>query len=594
MSARYVAAVWDEPGSPELRARLIARFDGWRVALDTPKLTVLVHSPSNVDCDIYRLDDGSGLVLGTLFEGSFGALTLGRIKATAGACLLERFWGSYVAFLSLEKAVVLRDPSGQQQCYYTKVRGATFFFSRLADFEGPIHVNWRYVRWRLAFGAMPCRPTGIQSVDQLMPGEAFIGSAGTRFYWNVQSIAGDVVESHEIARDLLYSATRACIHAWASLHPKILLLLSGGLDSAIVLACLRDAPSRPEIFALNNYSAGSDSDERRYAQLAAEQANVSLIELERDPDASWEPILRVRRTPVPYATIGTWQNFEQMSHVAAVTGARVQYSGGGGDVLFYRHGGAAAAADYLRGHVNLAEMRRHLLSAAYRDRKSVWRLLGHAVRYGALRGRYPMLPDPRIVRPLLGQEMRGLELPGEADLHPLMTTLRGMPSGKQHQLSCMVAATCSHESPLDPGKHAVEIAPLLSQPLMEAVLRIPLYRLSYDGRDRALARDAFSGQIPQAIERRQSKGGIEEYAKRSLLNNMKLIKELLLEGSLVSEGLLDKDKLWEILTQQPSEIPSRVAELYDYVNIEAWLRDGNERSERFNKEAHHSLPAHQE
>lgn len=594
--AAYIAIFWgDEPqsgaiGGHGLRERLLTKFKRWAVGMDQAGATVLVDIPQSHAQRIYRFGDATGCAVGIFFRSAptstaepqviaFDDSDVDQISNTEGRHLIENFWGSYVAFVRLRARngwLVLRDPGGQQQCYFRRFGNATVLFSRLSDLEAlsetPCRPNWAYVGERLAFGAAPTRQTGVEHVSQVLPGEALVQThEGIKsiIYWELPSIAAQAVTEEE-ARELLWHATRSAVHAWASVYPRILLLLSGGLDSAIVLACLKSAPNRPCVSALNQYSAGSDSDERRYARLAARQAGIPLAEMERDETASWAPLLQLGRSPVPYASIGTLQSAEQTSRLVAANGITAQFSGGGGDVLFYRHAGFLAAADALRIRPSL--IGEQLLTAAYRDKTSIWKALGRSLYYGPLHGLYRMRVSPRLTRSLLGpaalMEIRESRL----DLHPAIKMLSELPAGKCYQATTLLYSTCIHERPSGLPCSVPEVTPLLSQPLMESVARIPLFLLSAGGRDRSMARDVFGDLIPEEIARRQSKGGLEEYAKASLVRNIELIRELLLDGVLAKNGFLDRAGLLQVLSRDVSEAQTRVAELYDYSNIEAWLR----------------------
>ena len=59
----------------------------------------------------------------------------------------------------------------------------------------------------------------------------------------------------------------------------MLLGLSGGFDSAVVLGCLSHSPARPRITCLNQFAAASHEDEREYARAAAVRAGVTLLEV---------------------------------------------------------------------------------------------------------------------------------------------------------------------------------------------------------------------------------------------------------------------------------------------------------------------------
>lgn len=65
---------------------------------------------------------------------------------------------------------------------------------------------------------------------------------------------------------------------------------------------------------------------------------------------------------------------------------------------------------------------------------------------------------------------------------------------------------------------------------------------------------------------------MEEHAKAFVHSNMAVARELLLEGMLVKEGLLERQGLELMLSGKPTRIGSYVAELLDYVTLEAWCR----------------------
>jgi asparagine synthase (glutamine-hydrolysing) len=116
------------------------------------------------------------------------------------------------------------------------------------------------------------------------------------------------------------------------------------------------------------------------------------------------------------------------------------------------------------------------------------------------------------------------------------------------------------------------VAPLLSQPLIETVLRIPSYVLTQGGWDRGLARQAFLEDLPIQIARRRGKGGIDEYMMDLLRFNLSFLRSFLLDGLLVEKNLLDATKLSEALSDRPSDILVGTAEIFWYTNMEAWLR----------------------
>ncbi len=159
-----------------------------------------------------------------------------------------------------------------------------------------------------------------------------------------------------------------------------------------------------------------------------------------------------------------------------------------------------------------------------------------------------------------------------ANLHPLYRDIRQVPPGKAYQASTTTYALSPYYNPFGQPSDPDYIAPLFSQPVVELCLRIPLYLHMSDGQERMIARQAFEQDLPPEIVWRQSKGGVEEHVKAALFSNIDVAKELLLGGVLAPEKLLDIDKVALVLARGPSRIASSTAELYSYINAEAWLR----------------------
>lgn len=174
------------------------------------------------------------------------------------------------------------------------------------------------------------------------------------------------------------------------------------------------------------------------------------------------------------------------------------------------------------------------------------------------------------MRPLLVPEVIAQARRSAQFLHPLLRHPRGTPSGKlwhAHQ----VTQPFDFYDPLGHEGEAERITPLLSQPLMELCLRIPIYVLTHGGWDRAVARRAFYEDLPPEIRNRRHKGGIEEHLRLTLEHNRGFLRELLLDGALVREGVIDRPRLEEVLSGRATRIATGSGELLEYAGVEAWL-----------------------
>jgi asparagine synthase (glutamine-hydrolysing) len=606
---RYVAFVWDDADlaarasagrlSDLLRADLpkgdrpSAGESRWNTVLDGKGLRVFCAGVREGSSEAYTLRNGGGVILGKLFERGQGApsraapLSPGeeesrRIVASRGRRLIDSYWGRYVAFVHEDEARVTRvivDPSATLPCLSTRLADVHVYFSSMEDVlplrSDAFSINWKYVAAVLCHWRLNVHTTGLSEVERVLGGECVEHSAGraTRsVYWSPLDFAqSDVIEDAEEAASAIRETTRDCVHAWASSYSSILHFLSGGLDSSIVLACLRDAPTRPKITCVNFHSPGAHSDEREYARLVARDAGYELLERERDSALSLESLLRIRRSAVPRDYFVFLDEGRYEAEIAREHGATALFTGYGGDQIFFQSRAAHAAGDFLTRHGLSAALLEVALDAARVDRLSIWSVLGKAFaaawfgkRWSPYQERFvphSIIPD-RIVQ----------DISRDSDLvPPMLRSPSGAPNGKRfHAYGTMFPAEFYH--PLASETHPEQVSPLFSQPLLEVAMRIPTWLLTRGGWDRAMARRAFQHDMPQRIVVRRTKGGREGHSKALLLRNMDFVRSLLLDGNLVRQRILERRQVAEILAPGPGRLRSGNVELHECLSAEAWVR----------------------
>ncbi len=595
---RYVAFVWNDqdPAAREsahtLLQRQAAAGQGWRVALRGGGVEVRCARADGDSCAAYPLAESDGVVLGNLFARSpegvstaapraIGAADSRAMLDTNGRHLIECFWGRYVAFLHDAHARatwVLRDPSGGLPCYVVRCQGIDVYFSCVDDvvdlLDAPLEVNWPYLLAAVCFLREHSSGTALRQVTQVLAGECAETRAGVSkrsFYWDPLRLANtEAIEDPRQAAAALRQCVRDVVHAWGSLYEHVLLSLSGGLDSSIVLACLKDAPSQPRITCFHYYPLGADLDERAFARAAAATAGLDLIERSRDSSFSLQPLLTIHRTPEPTNYPYFLEHSRLDAQLAAEHGAAALIIGHGGDQLFYQERAQWAPGDFLHRRGLRPGVLRVALDAAQMDQVSVWRVLREAASAYLFHQRWSPLQEAGRMRPLLAPEVIAQARRSAGFLHPLLRHPRGAPSGKlwhAHQIS----QPFDFYDPLGRPGEAERISPLLSQPLMELCLRIPTYVLTQGGWDRAVARRAFHDDLPPGIRNRRHKGGMEEHLRRTLEHNRPLLRELLLDGALVREGVIDRERVAEVLSGRATRIAAGSGELLEYAGIEAWL-----------------------
>jgi asparagine synthase (glutamine-hydrolysing) len=579
------------------------RSAGWTGVLSRPGLALWIF-PGKFSC--YAAHPvgsySGGVVLGVLFRrgdprvssvGSkryFNDSESSRISTSGGHYLVEQYWGRYVAFLDdppTGARRILRDPVGDIPCYRAAVAGIDIYFSDLADFIslfadapelGPrLTINWEHLRLRVLTGNAWAEESALNEIECIRPGECRVHRGGTlarELYWHPY-IAARQPSSNELQTVAieLRSTLKDCTRAWASLHAEAIHVLSGGLDSSIVLSCLAEAPGRGRLTCLNFQTRDPDSDERAFARLAAARAACPLAEIQREPVVALERIFDCALSPGPVSLVMRGLEVQPLiSRFAQANGATAVFSGDGGDILFFRGWPDLAAIDQVHCRGLHPAALKFLAAAALPAQLSVWKLLYQAVIYGLLRRRRwdirtLMFDHYRLVTDQVVAAARQ-----QTDfLNPWHLPDEDLPPGKRlHAFG--VTRPMLFRDPLSFPAELDFINPLVSQPVIELCLRIPTYVHTARGLDRAVARAAFAADLPREIVERTWKGAVDRHLQDLLVAHRLLLRQVLLEGSLVKAGILDRSRLTGALSDISVRSMSHASELFGYFCTEVWAQ----------------------
>jgi asparagine synthase (glutamine-hydrolysing) len=367
---------------------------------------------------------------------------------------------------------------------------------------------------------------------------------------------------------------KACVHAWASRHNSIIHSLSGGLDSSIVLSCLQDAPTRPAITCFNYSFERSGADERRFARLAAKRAGCEMREHVIDANAvRLDRLLEVSLSPKPWYYLNDVMNGAFEAQLAADCRASAIFTGNGGDKVFLQSRTDNAVGDYVYHHGIGLQLLRVTRDAAEIDRRSFWTLLRNGIRAGLREQRWAPGEEEHIHNAFIHPEVLAWRKAHRSYMTPaVLQTAERVPLGKLWQINYLAAPLPFYRA-LGQYDCPQSVRPLLCQPVIEACLRIPTYVLIHGGWDRAIARRAFEPQVPAEIVHRRSKGAAGQLIKEVVEKNIGFLRELLLDGVLVRERLLDRQKLEAFLCGPRSAASLEYNELLiTRINPEVWLR----------------------
>jgi asparagine synthase (glutamine-hydrolysing) len=606
---RYIALVWNRADSQqadaaELLGRRIPKLSSrWQEMLATAGMRVFCADRSPGCLEPRLLSGGTGVVLGAVFERNRDAaddtpsprLKLDETHAheivrSRGQWLIDNCWGNYVAFIADQEAKsawILKDPTGTLPCFSTPFRGTTVIFGNVEDCVAlqvfRFAVDRTYLRSRMVGGTNQSG-TALSGVEPLHRGacmEIATGDAATRiskrFYWNPLTFANgmDPIDDAAVAARAVRATVRSCTNAWASGHSTILHRLSGGLDSSIIAGCLKDAPSKPRVTCYTYFSPRGRSDERPWARLAAQHAGYEHLEHPVAPeDIRFDMMFSMPHSTEPAAIMGYLQRSDVERRLTTTRRATAVFTGDGGDSGFCSGSIRYAVPEYLRRY----GLHRRIVSLASQVALTTGRSTAGVLTESLRRWLRParvsdqqanMLKTCRLV----SRDIRESYAHDESRLHPWFSALAAVPWATVRQVGMLVCASDFYNAAVDSDGFAPDvISPLYSQPVVELLLRIPVHVHFAGGRDRGLARRAFEQEVPAPILRRLWKDRAPGFYDELLHRNRDFLRELFLDGVLVSERLLDRSAVEEALSTAPGRTEIFPGELFRHMEVELWVR----------------------
>ncbi|HEY8602714.1 asparagine synthetase B family protein [Tsuneonella suprasediminis] len=526
--------------------------------------------------DALLLPDGLGIVWGRLFDRSGNPVrtvspdTARDWISSGGRDLVATFWGSYIALLVGEDHLLaIRDPSGAAPCYYASTAGGVVLASDAERARSaaalPVAIDWTEIRSELQHIGRRTARTALAGFSELLPGtalriserEARVATLWSPYQfvggWRAPSDFGDAAHKvREVVAQTVRALTSDCVRPLSE--------VSGGVDSSIVTAALSLAGRNARCVTVRG--GDSDLDERPYAKAVAVRCGFAWKQVVLDVDD-----VDIRRSDAFALPRPSARAFSQAVDEASLLAAREMgcdafVSGGGGDNVFWYFQNVLPALDRLRcqgvgGFLatvhDLAWMSG--VSRAEALRLSIRRLFRRAPR-----------PWPHDIS-LLAPEACSIE---PMPLHPWLPAPSGTVPGVQAYARLLVLMQGQYEAARRAEAGTI-LAPLLAQPVIETCLAIPSWFWCREGRNRAVARAAFADLLPSEILARRSKGGFDGFAYAVFLRNRVLVREMLLDGALAQQGLLDRPEVERLLSGSAEESNLLANRLLRLVSIEAWL-----------------------
>lgn len=507
------------------------------------------------------------LLIGKVFsKKNYEAITkedLEQQLEISNQLFLKKYWGNYIYVKVKDKVVtILRDPVGQFPLFYTKLDLGEFLFS--SDIETLINMmktrpgfNWKYFSSYVVHAFITTEETAFDGIYELPHGcqisyHSINGFMECSIVWNpLDYLQG--YKGAENAIDDIINITSSVIESWARSADIISLDFSGGTDSTSILFLLNKIfGKKKEIKLINMFHPNvSSSDERKYACATATALGLNLIEFDHSESLPYDPVHKITKFKPnwPTSILSYLKINNDISFLLEGSKKVIYTSGHGGDHIFMCPPPLTSLCDYLieEGTKGFNTKSMELYAIFREPLFSMMYTMLHGFISYYLRSQYTqsIYTIHKIKKaPWFNKEIFLLEK--QMRYHPFFykeNTTRSLP-GKFWLIESIYSGLSTIKTDIrDDGTNPI-FFPLFSQPLLELTLSIPTYESYKDGYNRYLFRKAISDTFKTSAVWRKDKGETSGISQRGLKRNEKLILDLCLDGNIVKQGLVNKEKLY--------------------------------------------------
>jgi asparagine synthase (glutamine-hydrolysing) len=479
-----------------------------------------------------------------------------------------------------ERLVLARDRLGKKPLLWTRLDDGTIAFAselkallRLPGLRRD--VDLAAVDAYLALQYVPGPATALRGVEKVPPGSVLVaenGRAQTTRYWEPRppdAGAGSDEEWLALVRETVAAAVRKRLVADVPLGA----LLSGGIDSSVVVALMAGASSEP----VRTFTVGFGDpryDERPYARAVAQRYGTQHEEILLEPDVADVLPRLAHAFDEPLGDEAALPTF--LICEAARRHVTVALVGDGGDESFagYERYAAVGLADRVPAVLAGPGARLlRLLPAARREPRSTpyraARFLAAAATPAA--ERYGRLVEvfPRELRARLWTRDGAREV-GELLGAPAAASVAGL---QRLDLETYLPGDLLPKSDVASMAHSLELrSPLLDHEVVELGLALP-DSLKLRGREGKQAlRRAFAAELPPEVSQRGKTGFGVPIARWLREDLRELAHDVLLDERARSRGYFHSEVVESLLADHASGRADHAHRLWCLLMLELWHR----------------------
>ena len=498
---------------------------------------------------------------------------------------LNGMFGAGIWDVRRKKLLVARDPMGIKLIYYKLTNGTLTFGSEirpvLAAEDGKPSVNAEALNLFLRFRYTPSPLTIFQGVNKLAPGTMLVvenGNVRIERWYNFSPTPFAEKISDADATEQLFQLYRGAVKRHLLADVPVGILLSGGLDSGLLLALMnehgRDWPAYTIGYG-KSYADDELVDAAETASLLCAQHHQVRIDQE-EFEKALPNIVRFLEEPVASSSIVPMyfvcQRARQDVKVALIGQGPDELFGGYTRHLGVHHGETwrglpkplrAAAAKIIASLPRNETLKRGVASLGIEDRlgryENVFALHPADTVNGLFRDAHMKFPGlTEFVRPLEGQMAKLDELGG----FQLLEIRSSLPDELLMYADKLSMA------------HSLEArVPYLDRTVVEFAQRLNA-SFKVRGRERKwLHRSVCKKFLPRQILKRKKRGFAVNVVDSWFQNSAQgKVTDMLLDGSSLMYKLLDPAPVKKLLNDHQSRRQDNHKLLFSLVMFEQWLR----------------------
>jgi len=498
--------------------------------------------------------------------------------------------------------LLARDHAGIKPLYYWQDGERLFFASEIRSLlqvpELPRELNRQTIPHYLTFLYVPGDRTMLKAIRKVEPGHYLLWRNGRIEEKQWFSMAYEPDESIseadwvEQVHDTFVRVTRRQMVSDVPLGA----MLSGGLDSSAIVACMRQAFPNREINCYT-YDYGEEDEARDqferdypYAQAVAERLNVTLKCFPLEPDASLLPKM-VWSVEEPDAATAVFASY-LISKAARDDGTTVLLSGMGGDEVLLGYRSHLAMRTLERLNWIPRWLSSPALAAATSLATGIWGASSATPRrlrkfrrtlLGDGLDRHMALSDwssPEVRNGLLSDDVADLaSAAGEADnpLRKYHDTFQGVGSLNRRSHILISSFLGAHNFLyVDKSSMAVSVevrVPFVDLELMRLCARIP-ERYKLKGRNtKHLLKAAMQRYLPDSVVHRSGKTGFGPPLRAWVVGGLdSTARELLSPAHVKARGFFKPAAVERILQENRDNKADHAYLIYCLVVLELWMR----------------------